>query len=132
VRSLDRILDRLAPLGEGADLVVGGDLNVAAGYRAPGDRIRMVNGERRLLDRLTGELGLVPCWQARHPGEPLAQTLRWSGDRSAPYHCDGIFVPRAWASRLESAEVLHGAEWEALSDHHPVVADVRVGTDPRR
>jgi endonuclease/exonuclease/phosphatase family metal-dependent hydrolase len=125
VRTLGTILDRLVRLGEGAELVVGGDLNVAAGYRSPGDRVSMPRGERLLLDRLTGELGLVPCWQARHPGEPLAQTLRWTGNRATPYHCDGIFVPRAWRDRLESAEVLRGPEWERLSDHHPVVAVIR-------
>jgi hypothetical protein len=125
VRSLDRILDRLARLGEGAELVVGGDLNVVAGYRGPGERVRMSTREERLLDRFRTELGLVPSWQAKHPGEPLAQTLRWTGNRSMPYHCDGIFLPRAWRARLEEAEVVEGPEWERLSDHNPVLAVVR-------
>jgi hypothetical protein len=124
MRSLGRILDRLARIGEGADLVVGGDLNVVAGYRSPGEPVRMLRGEKLLLDRLVGELGLVPCWQAMHPGKPLAQTLRWSGNRVLPYHCDGIFVPRSWRGRLESAEVVSGPEWDRLSDHNPVVVGV--------
>ncbi|MFO0585077.1 MAG: hypothetical protein U0229_22600 [Anaeromyxobacter sp.] len=125
VRTLGTILDRLARLGEGAELLVGGDLNVVAGYRDLGERVRMLRAEERLLDRFAADLGLVPAWQAMHPGEPLAQTLRWSGDRSMPYHCDGIFVPRAWVRRLVSAEVVTGRLWTRLSDHNPVVAEVR-------
>jgi len=66
----------------------------------------------------------VPCWQERHPGEPLAQTLRWTGNRATPYHCDGLFIPRAWRARLTGAEVIQGPEWERLSDHNPVLAVV--------
>ena len=122
MRSLGAIIDRLARIGEGADLVVGGDLNVVVGYRGPDEPVRMVPGERLLLDRMARELGLVACWQAKHPGKPLEQTLRWTGDRTMPYHCDGIFVPRRWVARLESAEVIQGPEWDRLSDHNPVLA----------
>jgi hypothetical protein len=58
-----------------------------------------------------------------HPGSPLAQTLRWSGNRSTPYHCDGIFAPRALRDRLLKCEVLAGPPWERLSDHNPVLAE---------
>ncbi|HEX7049870.1 MAG TPA: endonuclease/exonuclease/phosphatase family protein [Longimicrobiales bacterium] len=122
VRTLHRILDRLAPLGEDADLVLGGDFNVVVGTRLPGAPIKVTRGERELLERLADELGLTSCWQAANPGRPLAQTLRWSGNRSAPYHCDGIFVPAAWRARLEACEVAQGPPWDRLSDHNPVVA----------
>ena len=127
MRTLDRIIDRLVRIGDGADLIVGGDLNVVVGYRGPDEPVRMVPGERRLLDRIAGELGLVACWQAKHPGRPLAQTLRWTGNRRMPYHCDGIFVPHAWRDRLRSAEVMDGPEWERLSDHNPVLAVIEPG-----
>jgi hypothetical protein len=39
-----------------------------------------------------------------------------------PYHCDGLFVPRSWASRLRSCEAVSSPEWHRLSDHNPVVA----------
>jgi hypothetical protein len=122
LKAMGAILDRLAPLAEGADLMIGGDFNVVMGYRGPDERVRMSAGERRLLDRLTGELGLIPCWQAAHPGVPLAQTLRWTGDRRMPYHCDGIFVPRSWRPRLTGCEVVCGRAWRRLSDHNPVLA----------
>jgi endonuclease/exonuclease/phosphatase family metal-dependent hydrolase len=127
VRTFHTILDRIARWRPGADVVLGGDFNVATGYRQPGERLRLSRGEREILDRLSGELGLISCWQAAHPGRPLAQTLRWSADRSAPYHCDGIFVPRAWGERLVSCRVVTGARWAGLSDHNPVVAEFRPG-----
>ena len=62
------------------------------------------------------------CWQAANPGKPLPQTCRWTGNPSVPYHCDGLFVPRAWESRLRACEVVSSPEWDKLSDHNPVVA----------
>ena len=123
VRTLHQILDRIAGLRGAADLVLGGDFNVVVGHRQPGERIPMSRGEREILARLSSEFDLVSCWQAAHPGRPLAQTLRWSADRLAPYHCDGIFVPAAWAARLLSCRVVTGSRWAGLSDHNPVVAE---------
>ena len=123
IATLHRILDEVAALGGDADLVLGGDFNVAVGYRPPGDRIRFLRGERLLLDRLSSEFGLMSCWQASHPDRRLAQTLRWAGNPGAPYHCDGIFVPRAWMPRLRACRVVCGSRWRRLSDHNPVLAE---------
>jgi hypothetical protein len=122
VSTMGTILDRLAPIARGADLVLGGDFNVATGARGPGELVAMSNAERRLLDRLAGEFDLIPCWQTMNPGVPLAQTLRWTGNRALPYHCDGIFVPRRFRAQLASCEVICGEEWERHSDHNPVIA----------
>jgi len=127
VRTLHAILDRIAPLGAGADLVLGGDFNVVVGHRHPRERLQVSRGEREILDRLAAEFKLISCWQAAHPGRPLAQTLRWSADRLAPYHCDGIFVPAAWGHRLRACRVVTGSRWAGLSDHNPVVAEFRAG-----
>jgi len=127
IRTMHHILDRLTRLRDRADLVLGGDFNIAVGYRKPGDPIKFLRGERDLLDRLTNEFDLVSCWQAAHPGRPLAQTLRWMGNPRAPYHCDGIFVPRSWLPRLISCRVVRGSRWSHLSDHNPVVAEFRGG-----
>jgi len=125
IRTMQHILDRIAALRGCADLVLGGDFNIAVGYRQPRDRIRMLRGERDILDRLTNEFELVSCWQAANPDRPLAQTLRWTGNPSAPYHCDGIFVPRSWLPLLISCRVVRGSRWKQLSDHNPVVAEFR-------
>jgi endonuclease/exonuclease/phosphatase family metal-dependent hydrolase len=125
IHTMQRILDHVARLRGRADLVLAGDFNIAVGYREPHDRIRFLRGERDVLDRLTGEFNLVSCWQAANPDRPLAQTLRWMGNPSTPYHCDGIFVPRSWLPRLQSCRVVRGSRWNQLSDHNPVVADFR-------
>jgi endonuclease/exonuclease/phosphatase family metal-dependent hydrolase len=123
VRTLHTILDRIARLRAGADLILGGDFNVVVGQRQPGERLTMSRGEREILERLGSEFDLISCWQACHPGRPLAQTLRWSADRIAPYHCDGIFVPSTWRARLSACRVVSGSRWAGLSDHNPVLAD---------
>ncbi len=125
VRTMHEILDRLARIANGADMIIGGDFNVAVGYRAPGHPRPLSRGEVSVLDRLDAEHGLVSAWQAAHPDRPLAQTLRWSTNPTTPYHCDGIFIPRAWTARLAGARVVRGARWKQLSDHNPVLADLR-------
>ena len=123
IRTLNDILDRLLPFAAHADLILGGDFNVAVGYRRHNESVRMQKGERDILDRLANQFRLVSCWQSTHPDRPLVQTLRWMGNPNAPYHCDGIFVPRSWLPRLVSCRVLRGPRWIQLSDHNPVIAD---------
>jgi exonuclease III len=137
IHTMHQILDRVAPLRHRADLVLGGDFNIALGYRQPREQIRFLRGERDILDRLTNEFDLVSCWQAANPNRPLAQTLRWMGNPTAPYHCDGILVPRRWLPRLRSCRVVRGSRWSQLSDHNPVVAEFSPGEgvdelEPRR
>src|SRR2546427_4512905 len=100
--------------------VVGGQIRNTSWLERP-----FMRGERDILDRLTNEFELVSCWQAANPDRPLAQTLRWTGNPSAPYHCDGIFVPRSWLPLLISCRVVRGSRWKQLSDHNPVVAEFR-------
>ncbi|WP_138502207.1 hypothetical protein [Nostoc sp. PA-18-2419] len=52
----------------------------------------------------------------------MPQTLRWSGDQTKPYHCDGIFAPACWYQYLDECKVLSAPTWDNLSDHNPVVA----------
>jgi endonuclease/exonuclease/phosphatase family metal-dependent hydrolase len=107
---------------------LGGDFNVAVALRQPDHPLYNCPGERALLVRLRDELGLLPCWQAAHPDETPARTLRWMRRLdSLPYHCDGIFVPAGWIPALRSCEVLEDEAWHALSDHNPVVATFALG-----
>jgi len=123
IKEVGRILDFTSELAEGRPLVLAGDFNVAVGMREAGQPIGITRGERAFLQRLREEFDLVPCWQTAHPGEPLARTLRWMRrNDSLPYHCDGLFIPSAWTSALQSCTVLEGDEWCTLSDHNPVVA----------
>lgn len=124
IRTMHEILDRIVRIQGDADLVLGGDFNVAVGYRPAGDPCAFSRRERELLDRIGGDLGMISCWQTANPGKRLAQTLRWSTNPTTPYHCDGIFVPRAWRARLAACRVVRGARWTELSDHNPVVAEI--------
>jgi exonuclease III len=124
VKTMHEILDRIARLSADADVVLGGDFNVAVGYRDAKDPRTLGRREVELLDRMGGELGLMSCWQAKNPGRRLAQTLRWVNAPDIAYHCDGIFIPRTWQARLTACRVVSGARWRQLSDHNPVVAEL--------
>ncbi len=132
IRTMQHILDRVASLRDGADLILGGDFNVAVGYRQARDRIRILRGEVGILDRLANDFQLFSCWQSANPDRPLAQTLRWMGNPVAPYHCDGIFVPLSWLPRLKCCRVVCGSRWRRLSDHNPVIADFELRSPRER
>ena len=116
-----RILDRLARGCRGRAFLIGGDFNMTCGRRLEGEERKNEPAQLALLERLEGEFGLVNAWQLANPDRPLAQTLRWTANPVTPYHCDGIFLPRAWAGAVLAAEVVAGGEWDRLSDHNPVV-----------
>ena len=118
---VNKILDAISRLAGQREIIIGGDFNVSISHWAESDR-PVVRKDMKIQSRLAEEFGLINCWQAANPNQPLAQTLRWTGNRSINYHCDGLFVPRAWKQRLQSCEVLMGEEWNHLSDHNPVVA----------
>jgi endonuclease/exonuclease/phosphatase family metal-dependent hydrolase len=124
-RPMHELLDDLKALAGRRALVLGGDFNLAVGERHVGERVRA--DRPWLLRRLRREFNLMSCWQTAHPNQDLAQTLRWTGNPAAPYHCDGIFVPAAWYGCLEECEVLSDARWDEMSDHNPVVAVLEAG-----
>ncbi|MEM1255054.1 MAG: endonuclease/exonuclease/phosphatase family protein [Cyanobacteria bacterium P01_H01_bin.21] len=121
IKQVNLILDGIqtqAPAG--ADVIVGGDFNIALGVRHPAEA--MQQQYPRVMARFRKELGLMNCWQMANPNQDLPQTLRWGTDKTKPYHCDGIFAPAKWYPHLESAEVVAGNDWDQLSDHNPVMA----------
>lgn len=105
-------------------MVIGGDLNLEISQRHESEPTKTSAADLAIQSRLRDEFGLANCWQAANPTKDLPQTLRWARDGGmVPYHCDGIFVPQSWASRLHSCEVHSNEEWDKLSDHNPVVAE---------
>ena len=109
-------------------LIIGGDFNFTLGERHVSEALKTTPADRRALLAIR-DAGLVSCWTAAHPHQPLPQTLRWSGDRTpgktTPYHCDGILVPDAWSDRVQCE--IHTAEPYRVSDHNPVSATVNPG-----
>ena len=125
-RPMHELLDHFATLGSRHDLILGGDFNLAVGVRHAAEPVPA--DPPWLLQRLRREFNLLSCWQAVHPNQALAQTLRWTGNPTMPYHCDGVFVPAAWYRHLEDCQVLSGPAWDSLSDHNPVI--VRLDPPP--
>ena len=128
-KAVNQILDMIAGHSGGNDLVIGGDFNLTISARNDGEARKTNAADLAIQARLKDEFGLVNCWREANPGLPLAQTLRWSNAPEVPYHCDGLFVPRSWASRLLACEVVTSPDWDRLSDHNPVVARFGMATE---
>ena len=121
IKEMNLILDQLTQLSRDADLIIGGDFNIAASFRHEGELMKTGRANEKVLTRLHTDFSLKSCWQTANPDQPLAQTLRWGSNKTTPYHCDGIFTPVTWDQFLQSCLVISEG-WEALSDHNPVVA----------
>lgn len=103
----------------GVHLVVGGDFNFTLGERHASEALKTSARDRRALSAIA-DAGLVSCWNAAHPDQPLPQTLRWSRDKApgktTPYHCDGILVPQSWSAWVTCD--IHAEERYSVSDHN--------------
>lgn len=115
------ILDEIKKVAEGREIIIGGDFNLTVSNWAGSER-PVSKQYLAIQARLADEFGLLNCWQSANLDQPLCKTLRWTGNRTIPYHCDGLFVLKAWKDRLQSCSVLAGEEWNRLSDHNPVLA----------
>jgi hypothetical protein len=118
-KPVNQVLDFIAKLSNNRELIIGGDFNLTTGIRQPKE---FEPGDLWLIDRFREEFNLMSCWQAANPNRDLPQTLR-HGDKTKPFHCDGIFAPMAWYEHLAKSEVLSAAIWDELSDHNPVFAE---------
>jgi exonuclease III len=120
-KPVNKILDKIKRIAHNREIIIGGDFNLTVSNWHGSER-PVSKQNLAIQARLAEEFGLVNCWQEANPDQPLHQTLRWTGNRTIPYHCDGLFVPMTWKDRLQSCSVLAGDEWNRLSDHNPVVA----------
>jgi exonuclease III len=120
-KPVNEILDEISRITRRKEVIIGGDFNLTVSHWSGSER-PTCKQDLAIQARLAEEFGLLNCWQTANPDQPLHQTLRWTGDRTIPYHCDGLFVPKSWKDRLQSCSVLAGEEWNRLSDHNPVVA----------
>ncbi|MEM9090094.1 MAG: endonuclease/exonuclease/phosphatase family protein [Cyanobacteria bacterium P01_F01_bin.53] len=121
VKQMNLILDSIKEqIPADSMVIIGGDFNLTVGLRHPSEALQQ--NCSKLMARFRQEFGLMNCWQMVHPNQDLPQTLRWSNDKTKPYHCDGIFAPACWYRYLENAEVLSDDSWHGLSDHNPITA----------
>jgi endonuclease/exonuclease/phosphatase family metal-dependent hydrolase len=104
--------------------VVMGDLNSGTNLNTKQSPSR---GHSRILAALA-ELGLVSAYHAFYGvehGHETHPTYRHQRNPSKPWHIDFCFVPRDWAERLTSVQVIDGPEWAATSDHLPLKVELR-------
>lgn len=123
-KQVNKLLDEIGRIANGSEIIVGGDFNLTVSHSVESER-PVSKQDMAIQARLADEFGLINCWQSANPNQPLPQTLRWTRDRTIPYHCDGLFVPKSWQDRLESCVVLSDDDWNRLSDHNPVIAQFR-------
>ena len=122
---VNAILDAIAPLVAGHNVIIGGDFNLTVSARHGSETRKNSRGEEAIHQRLREEFGLINCWQTLHPDEALQQTLRYRfSDDPQPFHVDGLFVPAAWQPQLKSCEIFNGPAWRGAtnSDHFPLLA----------
>lgn len=73
-------------------LIIGGDFNFCSfGERRPDEAIQATPDERAATAAWRVQ-GFELAWRDLHAEAPLPQTLRWTGNRAKPFHCDGFLV----------------------------------------
>lgn len=121
--AVSAILNQLEKVWDRTPLILAGDFNLTTALRHASEApIRNTTGERKLLQRLRREFGVVNAWQTCFPNQILPQTLRWTRNPSAAYHCDAIFLSHHFLPHLVSATVESDGDWATMSDHNPIIA----------
>lgn len=102
--------------------IVAGDFNVSGQSNA--------REMPALMAEICDRFDLKSAWHD-HTGERVgaesAPTLWWRGKPEAGFHCDFVFVPRAWS--VTAVRIGSYADWGAeglahRSDHAPVIVDL--------
>ncbi len=107
----------------GRPVVLAGDLNSNAIW----DRASRPVDHSRVVARLAEEFGLVSAYHLARgvkQGEEPEPTYYWQWNEAHPFHLDYCFVPAGW--RVQAVTVGGFAEWAGVSDHRPVVVDVKL------
>lgn len=120
-KHVEMILEQIKFRWPNTPKIIGGDFNLTAALSSSGSKLgENTGGELRILRKLKEEMGVTNAWQHLYPGTELPQTLRWSKDKSIPYHCDAIFLDMKFTPHIAQAEVHKDGEWGLLSDHNPI------------
>jgi hypothetical protein len=82
-KQVNKLLDEIKKVAAGRDVVIGGDFNLTVSNWSGPER-PTCKQDLTIQARLADEFGLVNCWQATNPNQPLCQTLRWTGNRTTP------------------------------------------------
>ena len=125
-KHVDKILSSILEQWGNVPMILGGDFNLtAAAVGGPNEILKNTSGELKLFEKLKAELGLSNAWRHFHPAKDLPQTLRWTGDKEKPFHCDAIFLSQEHLNHLTSAHVESSGLWAKNSDHNPVLITLK-------
>ena len=105
--------------------IVAGDFNSNRIW----DCNRPVGNHTAVVELLAAQ-GIVSAYHSFYDepqGSESRPTLYLLKNQTRPFHIDYVFIPNAWAKQLDRVSIRTGAKWAALSDHRPVVVDVRRG-----
>ncbi len=104
-----------------------GDFNTGLRADAEGAMFKMSHYLQALID-----IGFIDTWRCLHP---RAREYSWYSKRKDKqtaetqdhngFRLDYVFVSPVLAASLESAAILHGPRWDSISDHAPVVVDLK-------
>ena len=111
-----------------ATMVVAGDFNSNVRW----DRNRPGRNHTEVV-RILESHGMISAYHSHHEEEQGAETrptYYFYRHQDKPFHIDYVFAPKGW--RLGAVEVGSFQEWGHLSDHVPLVVDVRMGGSGKR
>jgi endonuclease/exonuclease/phosphatase family metal-dependent hydrolase len=111
------------PLFIGTKAVASGDFNSNVRW----DANRSGRNHTEVV-RLLENCDLISAYHTHHDekqGSETRPTYYLYRHQDKAFHIDYVFAPKGWQPR--SVEVGSFREWRNLSDHVPVVVDVRIG-----
>jgi hypothetical protein len=101
--------------------VIGGDFNFQ--FFGPLDSANSAGATKKEIAAMKhfADQGFSHVWAESHAGATLPQTLRWTKDKTIPYHCDG-FLMRPFSAADAICEVLASDFVHRHSDHNAMLA----------
>ena len=63
-------------------------------------------------------------------GEEKQPTHHFYHQKNRPFHIDYVFLPEPWANQISSVEVGEYGKWAKVSDHVPLIVEVKISHTP--
>jgi len=82
----------------------------------------------KTLLEITDALGLVSAYHNffhEDFGKETRPTYFHQGKKENPFHLDYCFLPKEWIPMIDRVEVGKYSEWGQISDHVPLIVDLK-------
>jgi exodeoxyribonuclease-3 len=121
---LQDTFDRFLSVKRSKPVLLAGDFNHNVSLDRPRKPLY-----KNVVARLREEFGLVSAYHhfhgVEHGREPHATYFHYR-KQDRPFHIDFCFIPVRWVEKLVRVDVLDGEPWTSLSDHRPLVVEIRL------